>query len=268
MEGGDRGPLSLSHLDDGGAMTHKLTIGLCIFLSGLWIQAPWPPSILYAEPLALQIVPDASPANSPRDQRTEVTIIQTDPSDPSDDAQQAFEESLSHSITSLVDAIQDNTGIISLNQSSGSYINQANIRTFYVAEDPQMVVEAGVDKSSMLDVAFFTESGVLEKRNHLLGSFRDNTVLVGINQSAGNLNQQANTAVVVIGGLAALSNAELKSTRATNGEIDEEPAMVLEDVIANSFAGSRGIFQVSQASGSVNIQENNLAVSYREFFFK
>jgi hypothetical protein len=211
---------------------------------------------------------DASPTTSRRDQHTDITIIQTDPSEPSDPEQNEFENSLSHSITSLVDAVKDNTGVISLNQSSGSYINQANIRVFQLSEDPQMVVEVGVDRTSMLDVAFFTESGVLEKRNHLLGSFRDNTVLVGINQSAGNLNQQANTAMVIIGGLAALSSAELKNTYATNGQIDEEPAAVLEDVIASSFAGSRGIFQVSQASGSVNIQENNLAVSYREFFFK
>lgn len=249
-------------------MTHKLTIGLCILLSGLWIQAPWLPSVLNAEPLALQTVLDASPTTSRRDQHTDVTIIQTDQSEPSDVEQHEFEKSLSHSITSLVDAIQDNTGVISLNQSSGSYINQANIRMFYLSEDPHMVVDVGVDRSSMLDVSFFTESGVLEKRNHLLGSFRDNTVLVGINQSAGNLNQQVNSALVIVGGLAALSNAELKNTHATNGQIDEEPAAVLEDVIANSFAGSRGIFQVSQASGSVNIQENNLAVSYREFFFK
>ncbi len=249
-------------------MTHKLIIGLCILLLGLWIQAPWPPSILYAEPLALQTVLDASPTTSRRDQRTDVTIIQTDQSEPSDAEQHELEKSLSHSITSLLDAVKDNTGVISLNQSSGSYINQANIRMFYLSEDPQMVVDIGVDRRSMLDVSFFTESGVLEKRNQLVGSFRDNTVLVGINQSAGNLNQQANTAMVIIGGLAALSDAELESTHATNGDIDEAPAAVLEDVIANSFAGSRGIFQVSQASGSVNIQENNLAVSYRELFFK
>jgi hypothetical protein len=38
---------------------------------------------------------------------------------------------------------------------------------------------------------------------------------------------------------------------------------VLEDVITNSFRDSRGVFQVSQASGSVNIQQNNLVISTR-----
>ena len=69
---------------------------------------------------------------------------------------------------------------------------------------------------------------------------------------------------MVVGGTAALSDAELQSTRATNGEIDEEAVAVLEDRVTNSFTNSQGIFQVSQASGSVNLQENNLAISFRQ----
>ncbi len=49
-----------------------------------------------------------------------------------------------------------------------------------------------------------------------------------------------------------------------NKVTDEEAVAVLEDMVTNSFTNSQGIFQVSQASGSVNIQENNLAISFRQ----
>ena len=249
-------------------MHHKRMVGLCFLLLCVVGIALWKTQSACAEPSVFTEVEDSCSVISTGDDADTTAIVQTDQVGTSEDEQHAFEESVGNSITTLLNSVQDNTGIISMNQSSGSFVHQSNVRAFYFSDDPDTVFDIGVHITSILDLVSLTESSVSERRNQLVGSFQDNNVLVGINQSAGNLNQQSNSTIVIIGGSAALSDAELNNTRATNNEIDEDQVEVLEDMIANSFTNSHGIFQISQASGSVNIQENNLAISYRQLFFE
>jgi hypothetical protein len=249
-------------------MQHKRICGLCFLLLVLLDVAFWNAPAIGEEALTSAAGGDNGSATSTSGSPDITVTLQEERFGEPDDGQQSFEESVAKSVTSLFDAVQNNTGIISLNQSSGNFVQQSNIRAFYLSEDPDTVFDVGVGRTAILDLVSLTESGVSERRNLLIGSFNDNNVLVGINQSAGNLNQQGNSAIVIFGGLAALNDAELNNTRATNSEIDENQVEVLEDMIANSFVNSQGIFQVSQASGSVNIQENNLAISYRQLFFE
>lgn len=249
---------------EGEAMRHNLRSGLHFLVLGLGIAILWSGAESRAEsspPMAME--GGFSATSTHGDDEDTATAIQGQLGEP-DDMQPVIEESVGNSISSLFNAIRDNTGIISVNQSSGNLVHQSNLRAFYLTDEPNATFDIGIDQSSELDFVTFTESGVSARRNRLDGSFQENTVLVGINQSAGNLNQQGNHAIVVVGGMAALSDAELQSTRATNSDIDEEAVAILEDRVTNSFSNSQGIFQVSQAAGSVNIQENNLAVSFRQ----
>ena len=247
-------------------MRYNLRSGLHFLLLGLWISIPWwGGAEIRAESLPPAAIEEGFSATSTRSgAEGTATTTQGRLGDSEEVQQAAIEESVGNSISSLFNAVQDNIGIISLNQSSGNLVHQSNLRAFYLSDQPDATFDMGVNQTSVLDSVTITESGVSARKNLLDGSFQDNTVLVGINQSAGNLNQQGNHAIVVVGGTAALSDAELQSTRATNGEIDEEAVAVLEDRVTNSFTNSQGIFQVSQASGSVNLQENNLAISFRQ----
>ena len=245
-------------------MRHSLRSGLRFLLLGLGISILWSGAEIRAESLPPVLMEEGFSATSTHGGAEDTATATQGRLGESDDVQRVIEESVGNSISSLFNAVQDNTGIISVNQSSGNLVHQSNLRAFYLSDQPEATFDIGIDQTSELDFVTFTESGVSARRNLLDGSFQDNTVLVGINQSAGNLNQQGNHAIVVVGGTAALSDAELQSTRATNSEIDEEAVAVLEDMVTNSFRDSRGIFQVSQASGSVNIQENNLAISFRQ----
>lgn len=249
-------------------MQHKRICGLCFLLMGLVGIALGEAPAIWAGPLAIAEEEDSGSAATMPDGTDTTAIVQAEQFGESEEGRPAFEESVANSITSLLNSVQDNTGIISLNQSSGNFVHQSNVRAFYLSEDPDTVFDIGTHITSILDLVSLTESGVSERRDLLIGSFQDDNVLVGINQSAGNLNQQSNSAIVIVGGLAALSDAELDSTRATSNEIDENQVEVLEDMITNSFVNSQGIFQVSQAAGSVNIQENNLAISYRQLFLQ
>ena len=249
---------------EGNTMRHGLRSGLHFLLLGLWISIPWNGAEIRAESLPPVMMEEDFSATSTHSGAEGTATTTQGRLGESDDMQRVIEESVGNSISSLFNAVQDNTGIISVNQSSGNLVHQSNLRAFYLSDQPEATFDIGIDQTSELDLVTFTESGVSARRNLLDGSFQDNTVLVGINQSAGNLNQQGNHAIVVVGGTAALSDAELQNNHATNSEIDEEAVAVLEDMVTNSFTNSQGIFQVSQASGSVNIQENNLAISFRQ----
>jgi len=224
----------------------------------------WSDTVTWAEPNTLPSSQQSLIINSSPDGAENAATNQTVLLDETGENQHTRKENLVNSVTRLFDAVQDNTGIISLNQSSGNAVNQSNVRSFYLSDDPDTVIDIGVCRSSVLDAVALTQSGVTERKNLLDASFQGNRVFAGINQSAGNLNQQSNTALVIIGGQAALSDAELGNTRATNTSFDEEQMDVLEDMVTNSFSNSQGIFQVSQSAGNVNIQENNLAISYRQ----
>lgn len=184
------------------------------------------------------------------------------------EAAYTWEGILGNSISHLFNAIADNSGMVSVNQSSGNLVHQSNIRLFSLSAHSDTLFTLDAGATSILESVIFISSGVSEKSNLLDGSFQGNTVLAGVNQSAGSLNQQSNRALMVIGGLATLSDAELGRTRATNISIDENGVERCEDAIVNSFTSSRGIFQVSQAAGNLNIQENNIAVSFRQIQFE
>jgi len=79
---------------------------------------------------------------------------------------------------------------------------------------------------------------------------------IGVNLAAGGNNQQANVAVVAIGGTALASGAVIQ----TMGQRSPELAGTRQSFIAGqSFAGSSGVTEVNVASGSDN-QQANLAV--------
>ena len=218
---------------EGNTMRHGLRSGLHFLLLGLWISIPWNGAEIRAESLPPVMMEEDFSATSTHSGAEGTATTTQGRLGESDDMQRVIEESVGNSISSLFNAVQDNTGIISVNQSSGNLVHQSNLRAFYLSDQPEATFDIGIDQTSELDLVTFTESGVSARRNLLDGSFQDNTVLVGINH-------------------------------ATNSEIDEEAVAVLEDMVTNSFTNSQGIFQVSQASGSVNIQENNLAISFRQ----
>jgi hypothetical protein len=193
-----------------------------------------------------------------------VTVMQ-DQFSQSDDPHQILEDILGVTVSSLFNAARQNTGLVSVNQSSGNLVHQSNLRAFYLftKDLKSQGPDIDVTSESVIDDVSLVESGVTEKKTLIDASFRDNTALLGVNQSAGNLNQQGNNLFLVVGGKAALSDADLATTRAEINELEENEATVVEDVITNSFRDSRGVFQVSQASGSVNIQQNNLVISTR-----
>ncbi len=165
----------------------------------------------------------------------------------------------------IQDAFQDNRGILSVNQAAGSLTNQANVRvlTLGPVDSPVQGLDfAGSGRS--LDNTLLSSGG--ERENRISSSFGGTVGIVGANQSAGNLNQQANVLVLGLGAalgpeMVALGDATLGEISARNTVKQEGPTGRRADILTDSFVGFRGVAQVNQSAGDLNVMGNYVGVS-------
>jgi len=114
-------------------------------------------------------------------------------------------------------SINDNTGIVNVNQSPGSMNNQANLVSVAVSlvspgEGGVALSESDLGQVNRLNQAYESDSRPLSDTSPLFGinktatirgSINNNTGIVGVNQASGNMANQANgvsAAAVVVGG--------------------------------------------------------------------
>lgn len=155
----------------------------------------------------------------------------------------------------ITDSFNDSAGVISVNQNSGSIVNQANIRAIAVGK-------AGL-AGAQIAATFEIRDNKLafvggERENRLIHSFNNTTGIVGVNQSAGNMNNQANIAAIAIGvgplddGFFPLVDASLSVVKSHNDE-NLDSTIPRRNVRSDSFNNFTGIAQVNQNAGDGNI---------------
>ncbi len=163
------------------------------------------------------------------------------------------------------DSFQDNRGIVMVNQETGNLNNQANVRVLAFAEPGasfQSVSLAGTAVS--VGNTVITNGGAREDR--IANSFGGTVGIVGVNQSAGNLNIQLNALVLGVGvslGLDGmlLGESALGTVYGNNTLVEKGPPGPRTDVVVDSFGGFRGIAQINQSAGDLNIVRNVFGLS-------
>jgi hypothetical protein len=218
------------------------------------------------------------------------TVLQLDPSvDPEDITN--FGIRLTASIT---DSINDNTGIVNVNQDVGNMSNQGNQLALAVATPAntgavrfQKVLlnsQSEADQRNERNSVFESEqpdprtdlfTGPNNQSAEIDGSINGNTGVVNVNQNSGNMNNQANSeALAVAIDLAgvALSEAALGQVNMANnggpGGDNTESTGVLEAgvtklaSITDSLNGNTGVGGVNQAAGNMANQANTFSLSF------
>lgn len=174
-----------------------------------------------------------------------------------------MEEGLAASLAVVRESFQNNRGIIGANQNTGNLNNQANVQVIaHVAGGPTIRLGEATVEQRLVDNTIVT-SGVA-REDRIENSFGGTVGIVGINQSAGNLNNQANVVVLTLGkgsGFVALEDSSLGKVNSGNKLIQGSPGPKA-DVITGSFAGFRGLAQVSQSAGDLNQISNTMNVSF------
>lgn len=173
-----------------------------------------------------------------------------------------LEELDRHSRSEISGSGSGSSGILSMNQSSGDLNNQSNLRVLGVVTEPNAMSDVQLSATVYMEGNNIRSVGG-SRADLIENSFQNSAGVIGIHQSAGNLNVQRNTLVMVIGGEASLSEMELGDVTASNSASYENVGG-RSDIIRDSFANTSGIVQVTQSAGDLNVLGNNLALSFRE----
>ncbi|TKB95666.1 MAG: hypothetical protein E8D41_00475 [Nitrospira sp.] len=180
-----------------------------------------------------------------------------------------MEEGLTASLAIVRDSFQNNRGIIGANQNSGNLNNQANVHVIaHNSVGPTIQLEHAAIEQRLEENTIVTSGTAREDR--IQDSFGGTVGIVGINQSAGNLNNQANVIVITLGmgsEFVPLEDSSLGAVNSGNKLIPGPPGPK-SDVILDSFAGFRGLAQVSQSAGDLNSVSNKMNISFSAMTLK
>lgn len=164
-------------------------------------------------------------------------------------------------------SFNESTGAIGVNQSAGTANNQANVyaAAFGSAEIGALRVNDADVVQRLQGNSLTTNVETLTAGIH--DSFNNTAGIVGVNQAAGNLNNQANVVALTFGGDAGpaatlLDEAALAQVgeKADNSH-DEQTDTDTSATITNSFNNFKGVAQVNQVAGNLNQVANVVGVS-------
>ena len=176
-------------------------------------------------------------------------------------------------VNTIQDSILFNVGIVGVNQDSGNMNNQANAIAVAVVDVTGVGAFANPQAAAQqINVGNFVwevdPTIALRKADYLINAVNNNTGIVGVNQSVGNMNNQGNAVAVAagllrdtVGGVViALAEADLGQVNAEN--IVLEQATQKLDWIQDSINTNHGITNVNQSAGNMNNQGNVVAISF------
>lgn len=164
----------------------------------------------------------------------------------------------------IAGSVNGNTGIVQVNQDTGNMNNQANLTSIAVVlggTDNLANAQADTEQKSSGNTVFAVGDGSLSKQEMIFNSINGNSGIVGVNQSVGNMNNQANQVSIAVAdnSLVALSEADLGQSLTNNTVIEYGTTKV--DAICGSVIGNKGIVGVNQSAGNLNNQSNIVSIS-------
>lgn len=198
-------------------------------------------------------------------------------------------ENCAEKIDQILDSVNQNEGIASVNQSSGNNNNQGSVLTAAIdsatppgggppGSDPgepagnlgYADAQAHVDQRNGITEAQNprVEAGnavnsyfILFRQSEIIRSVNGNGGLTMVNQATGQMNNQANNvaiAVALAGGGVALSESDLGQETANSISSESDATKVA--LIDTSVNFNRGVTLVNQSSGNMGNQANELSV--------
>jgi hypothetical protein len=168
----------------------------------------------------------------------------------------------------IIFSINFNRGIVGVNQDAGNMSNQANVVSVAAALGDSEAsaftnAQAAAEQVSIFNGVVSNEDYLMgpHKMDKIMGSIIGNRGIVGVNQSVGNMNNQANQLALAVGegAVVALSEADLGQFNAFNHVF--EVGTVKLDSICGSIIGNRGVVGVNQSAGNMNNQANVVSIS-------
>lgn len=181
-------------------------------------------------------------------------------------------ENCAEKTAEIVDSIIDNAGVANVNQAIGNFNNQANMVSVAVDVGPDEVpppddpteqgfAHAQTAGTQLNAVHEIRSIFILFRESFLSRVVLGNIGIVGVNQSSGNINNQANMVTVgvsLLGGFA-LSETDLGQFNIGNHVTEHDTEKTVN--IFSSISENVGIVGVNQTSGNMANQANGVSVA-------
>jgi len=191
---------------------------------------------------------------------------------------------------SITESINDNTGIVDVNQDVGNMANQGNQVALAIAtpapgtaeEDFPVLVNSQSEAEQINennavwhgeDPGAEHEISLVDPPNEsasITDSINNNVGIVNVNQNAGNMNNQANSEALAV----AISLAGVALSEAALGQVNINPrnengfpavfefGVEKSASLTDSFNGNTGVGGVNQAAGNMANQANIFSLSF------
>jgi hypothetical protein len=163
-------------------------------------------------------------------------------------------------------SINTNTGIVGVNQDVGNFANQANVVSFALTRDPAAVTDSKAlvsqdnDNSNVYDTEHFNINANMRAAS-ITSSINGNTGITGVNQNAGNANNQTNAVAAAVGDGANVALADAALGQVNSNLYSQELGTVRREDITDSVNTNTGITQVNQSNGNFNNQGSVVSIS-------
>ena len=188
-------------------------------------------------------------------------------------------------IASIDGSIQTNTGVIGVNQDVGNFVNQGNVVAFALTDSETSFADAQAwtdqtngtagDPPDNTLIQFENDTGIVDvpgkppgviplnqsRTATITDAVTGNNGIVGVNQNAGDINNQHNSVAISVGlgAIAALSESVLGQD-STNNQVTETN-VARSNTITTSVNANVGITAVNQTSGNFNNQASVVSFS-------
>lgn len=155
-------------------------------------------------------------------------------------------------------------GSLMLNQAAGDSQQQANARAVAIGDR----ANASTPVTQLIEQLPPSQAGISANARIEGSSFSRGNGLLGVNQSAGNSNQQINAFRMAAGVPEGLDDSVLAQQSVApstiSGAVEPQSGERLVSVDDRAFASSRGVVQLNQSAGVGNRSINNLGIRVTE----
>lgn len=163
---------------------------------------------------------------------------------------------------------QSYQGVLMINQAAGDAQQQVNARAIAIGSGANAHATATTNVKQNTDHLPINPVGMVASASIGGSSFANSNGVVGINQGAGNGNQQINAMRITSGLAQGLDDSALaqQSVRPSSISGAAEPlsAERIVSVDDSAFSNSRGVVQLNQSAGVGNRSINSLGIRITE----
>ncbi len=172
----------------------------------------------------------------------------------------------------ITNSVNGNQGVVGLNQDTSNMVNQANLVSLALTNTGYGTEEASLTNSQAEAEQINTANSVThfevldvdlvpDLTASIEGSINDNSGVVGVNQNAGNMNNQLNALALAVGLGSKFALSEASLGQFNTSQFVDEIETVKSNLIMASVNGNSGIVGVNQSTGNMNNQASLVSMA-------